>query len=244
MQRFDYEPASDVGVPLLHRPTSVLREPGLSAQAIQYLTQRFLRLYMSRVHGLTVRGSEHLPTRPPFVMIANHTSHLDAVSLAVSLPRSWASKTYPLAAGDVFFKSLAQASMSSLLINALPVRRRSASRHAIEHLRERLDGDRCVFILFPEGTRSVDGRLGAFKSGLGMLVAQRSVPVVPCHIHGAHACWPRDRRLPRPGRVSVSIGPPLRFDAVEDCRSGWSTVADRCAAAVRDLADSAAGQRS
>jgi 1-acyl-sn-glycerol-3-phosphate acyltransferase len=126
--------------------------------------------------------------------------------------------------------------LSSLLLNALPMQRQRTQRHALADLRTRLVEDRCGLVLFPEGTRSASGELQPFKAGLGMLVAGTEVPIVPCHVEGAFAAWPRTKRWPRPRRVKVRIGAPLRFTDVADCRDGWAEVVQRAENAVRGLA--------
>ena len=79
--------------------------------------------------------------------------------------------------------------------------------------------------------------MGRFKPGLGMLVAGRAVPVVPCRLGGTAAAWPAASRFPKPGRaITASIGPPLRFDHVADDRDGWDAVATSTEDAVRRLA--------
>src|SRR5207253_1083373 len=121
-------------------------------------------------------------------------------------------KAYPIAAGDTFFEEPVVAAFAAAFINALPVSRKSAGRHALDDLRYKLIEERCVYILFPEGTRSRDGRMGRFKAGLGMLVAGADVPVVPCHLDGTFAALPPHRKRPRCERITLRIGEPLRFD--------------------------------
>ena len=92
-----------------------------------------------------------------------------------------------------------------------------------------------MLILFPEGTRSRTGDMGRFRPGIGTLVAAHPIPVVPCFLAGAHAAWPPGRRLPRPGRLHLVIGPSLRFSEAPISRAGTVAVAEACEAAVRAL---------
>ncbi len=91
-------------------------------------------------------------------------------------------------------------------------------------LRERLSSGHTAYILFPEGTRTRTGKLGRFKPGLGMLVAESKVPVVPCYIDGAFAALPPDRRFPRPRRIVIRVGSPLAFENVRNNSAGWKEV--------------------
>jgi 1-acyl-sn-glycerol-3-phosphate acyltransferase len=235
VKKWELRPARDLGMPLGERMASERREPGLlESVACMFggvVTRSLLRVW----HRLAVEGREHLPAAAPFVLIANHTSHLDALVLASLVPWRVRRDLFPLAAGDVFFESTSRAVLSAAFLNALPMRRRAVGRHALDDLRRRLAEDRCAFVLFPEGTRATDGELARFKPGIGMLVAGTEVPVVPCHIEGAHRAWPKGARVPRPLPLRVRVGPPLRFADQADDRAGWMQIADACEQAVRAL---------
>ena len=115
--------------------------------------------------------------------------------------------------------------------------RRNCAAQALRQLRQRLLEEPCAYILFPEGTRSRDGRMGRFKCGLGMLVAGTEVPVVPCHLRGTFAALPPHRRWPRFRRITLTFGAPLRFAGAANDRDGWEGVAASTEAAIRSLAD-------
>ena len=169
-------------------------------------------------------------------MVANHSSHLDAITLAAALPWPLRRFAFPIAAGDVFFETPAVALFSAMMLNALPMWRKSCGPHAMQQLRERLISEPTIYVLFPEGTRSRDGNLGRFKPGLGMIVAESEVPVVPCYLHGAHAACPPDRKLPLPLPLHLRIGAPLSFAGIKNERAGWQEIAARLEAAVTAFA--------
>jgi 1-acyl-sn-glycerol-3-phosphate acyltransferase len=197
-----------------------------------------VRAYVAGFHHLSVTGRENLPLAAPFVLVANHCSHLDTLSLLAAMPRNLSGRTFALAAGEVFFASLPAAGFAAFAINALPVWRKRTSAGDLAFLRERLVEDKLILILFPEGTRSRTGEMAAFKPGLGGLVAGLDVPVVPCLLDGTFAAWPAGRRLPRPRRVGLRIGVPLSFATTANDKRGWVTVAAACEAAVRSLGNS------
>jgi 1-acyl-sn-glycerol-3-phosphate acyltransferase len=89
--------------------------------------------------------------------------------------------------------------------------------------------------LFPEGTRARDARLAAFKPGLGMLVAETPIPVVPCYLEGTWQALSPQHKFPRPKKIIVHIGQPLSFLAVKNDRSGWQEIAGAAQAAVESL---------
>lgn len=235
MKDWDLRPARDHGMTPGARLRSPLREGGLGSRLVAACWQGAVRGYLQAMHGFRVEGPEQWP-EPPFVMVANHASHLDALALSAALPRRLASRAFALAAGDTFFASGATAAFAAYAINALPVWRNRTSARDIEGLRARLHEDRAVLILFPEGTRTRTGEMGQFKPGVGALVAGSPVPVLPCRLEGAFAAWPAARRLPRPGRLVLRVGAPLRFDDAVTNRAGLQAVSAACEAAVRGLA--------
>lgn len=235
MKPWDFEPAHDLDLPLRERLKSVRRESGLIETLARASWWRGVRCYLKAQHNFEIQGREHLPQRAPFIMVANHSSHLDALCLAAPIASHLRDRTFPIAAGDTFFESDLSSAFAAGLLNALPLWRRRAGANAIEELRDRLVHEPCGYVLFPEGTRSRSGEMGAFKAGVGMLVAQTTVPIVPCYLRGTFQAWPPDAKKPRRGRVSLRVGAPLRFASVPNERAGWEQIARETEAAVRRL---------
>jgi 1-acyl-sn-glycerol-3-phosphate acyltransferase len=235
MDPWTYKPASDLELSPVQRARSVKREPGLASNVLHLCCHSVSRLYLRLYHRFTIEGAGNLPHEPPFILVGNHASHLDALALAAALPRRLGSRVFPVAAGDVFFETPVTSILSSLILNALPMWRKKCGPHALAELRARLVGEPCGLILFPEGGRSRDGRMQPFRAGLGMLTVGTSVPVVPCYLHGTFAAFPSGSRLPRPHRVRLRVGQPLYFDATPNCREGWQQVVASVEAAVRRL---------
>lgn len=231
---FRLRPARDLGLSPGARLRSLSREPGLAGLALQALWRAAVRAYLRLAHRLEVEGRANLPA-PPFVLVANHTSHLDAPALMAGLGGAAARRAHALAAGDLFFGSTAAAAFSAYALSALPVWRGRTGRHALATLRARLAEDALVYVLFPEGTRARDGVMKPFQPGLGALVCATPVPVVPALIAGAFEAWPPQRRWPRPGRVRVRIGPAISAADLADDPRGWAEAASRAEAAVRAL---------
>ncbi len=235
MSDWKYEPAGDVGLPAGEQWRSLARESGLPSVAANLAWTGLCGGYLRAAHGFRVERGELLPKRAPYVVVANHSSHLDAIVLAASLPRAHRSSAFPIAAGDTFFETKAAAAFAAMFLNALPMWRGKCGAHAMETLRARLIEGRSIYLLFPEGTRSRTGTMGKFRSGIGMLVAGTSVPIVPAWIDGAHAAMPPGARCPRRGTVRVRVGSPRDFLDVANDRAGWTQIAATLEAEVRAL---------
>ena len=239
MDEWKLQPARDLGLSLGERWRSLRRESGLIETAAHVLAWTIVQPYLAVCHRLAIHGREHLPAEPPFVLVANHASHLDALVLASSLPWWMRDRVFPIAAGDTFFETPVVAAFAAGVLNALPMWRRRRGPHALEQLRQRLLDEPCAYILFPEGTRSRTGTMAPFRAGLGMLVAETPVSVIPCYLHGTFQALPPDRRWPRLGRITLRIGAGLIFSSVPNDRGGWEKIAAATEAAVRYLAGQA-----
>jgi 1-acyl-sn-glycerol-3-phosphate acyltransferase len=236
MEEWRYQPARDLALKGEERRKSLLREVGLESAVSCFLWRCLTRSYLFLGHRLQILGHENLPKRGSFVLIANHSSHLDAIVLAAALPSRYVGRVFPIAAGDTFFTKPATSLFATACMNALPIWRKNCGAHALDDLRERLVRDECTYILFPEGTRTRTGKMAAFKAGLGRLVAGTEVPVVPCYIDGAWAALPPERNWPRPKKIRMRIGAPLVFEKASLDREGWESIRVATEGAVRALA--------
>ena len=235
MDPWELQPAKDHGLPPHDRLRSLQRESGLISTGLHATWWGFVRGYLKVWHGLKVVGGEHIPRQPPFVLVANHASHLDALVLASPMRWTVRDHVFPIAAGDVFFETPAVSAFAALCLNALPMWRKKCGRHALQELRTRLVEEPCAYILFPEGTRSRDGSMTSFKTGIGMIVAGTNVPIVPCYLHGCHEAFPPDTKWPRRRPIEVRVAPPLNFADTGNDRAGWEHVATQLESAVRGL---------
>lgn len=237
MEKWHYKAAKDQDLRVIERSRSVRRDPGLVGASACAFRWGMVRFFLRYAHRLKVDGLEHIPREVPFVLIANHASHLDALVLASVLPVTLNHRVFPIGAGDTFFRYKTTAVLSSLFLNVLPMARDGSGGGSLLQLRERLVDGECGYMIFPEGTRTRSGEMGRFKAGVGMLTAGTSVPVVPCFLKGTFEAWPSSRHLPRPGRVTLRIGSPLAFSDVENDRSGWRAIAGVLESAVCKLAE-------
>jgi 1-acyl-sn-glycerol-3-phosphate acyltransferase len=235
MEPWKLQPARDTGLTPSERFRSVRRESGLLESLAHQVCFSLVRSYFAFAHRLRIKGREKLPPHGPFVLAANHCSHLDALALGAALTPRHRERAFPIAAGDVFFQSTVTSTFSAIMLNALPMWRKNCGPHALADLRRKLQEERAVFIIFPEGGRSRTGSVMSFKHGLGMLVAETSVPVVPCGLDGTFQALPPHRKVPRPVSVKLSIGDALEFASTPNDRTGWSQIAATIESRVRDL---------
>jgi 1-acyl-sn-glycerol-3-phosphate acyltransferase len=168
-----------------------------------------MRLSRPLVHALArlffrIRfiGTEHVPAAGPVVLVANHVSYMDPVLLAIPIHRPLRYMTL-----EHFFRV---PGFGALIrgCGAFPVRGAEADRQAVRTAIRILRAGE-VLVIFPEGGRSRDGRLLPFQAGAFRIALQTDAPVVPATLAGAFAAWPPQRRLPRPGRITVTYHPPL-----------------------------------
>ncbi|OFR86338.1 MULTISPECIES: lysophospholipid acyltransferase family protein [Micrococcus] len=158
-----------------------------------------------------VEGVANVPAAGPFIVASNHLSFLDSVILQALSPRMvhfFAKAEYFTAPGlkgkamKWFFES----------VGSIPVQRgeQAASVAALDSLVELLETGSGVGI-YPEGTRSRDGRLYRGRTGVGWLTLTTGAPVVPVGLIGTERLQAPDDRLPKPHRFTVRFGEPLHF---------------------------------
>jgi long-chain acyl-CoA synthetase len=163
----------------------------------------------------SVEGAEHLESLDgPVLICPNHASHLDAPLVRAALPPRLRDRTAIAAAADVWFDGSPVGPMTELALGAIPFGRSSDVRASLERVGE-LVNDGYSVVIFPEGTRSADGRMVPLREGIGLLATSLRVPVVPVHIAGAHQILPKGAWLPRRrggAGVRVRFGTPLDVD--------------------------------
>lgn len=171
-----------------------------------------------------VVGTEHVPVNGPYLIACNHASHLDPPLIGSQIARQMR-----------FFarKTLWQSRFIGWWldqIETIAVDRDSGDVGAIRKVLAALNEDRAV-VLFPEGTRSPDGRLQKPKAGVGLMACKSGVPVVPCRIYGSAEAFGKGRLLPRLGApITIVFGAPLQAADYDDPSLGkarYETAAQR-----------------
>ena len=232
MTEWKYEPFDCLQRPISESLTVFPREKDISFSAIRFFWNGVMRLWLKLYFRLKISGKQHLPKMGNFVLISNHSSHLDAICLLASLPFRSISTTFALAAKDYFFSTFFRSFFAAIAFNALPFEREKNPRRSLELCADVLSASQSALVMFPEGTRSLDGQMQPFKSGLGFLVAGTDRLVVPAHISGAHQAWAKGSFFPKPKKIRVQIGPPLVFKDVPRTKEGYAHIAKTTQQAV------------
>ena len=159
------------------------------------------------VFGFRSRFDEPLPRHGGLLVLSSHQSHLDPLLLGLATDRRLSS----LARSSLYrFKPFG---FVITALDAVPIDREASAVAAMKVVIARLQAGAAV-IVFPEGTRTGDGRLGDIKAGFAILAKRARVPIAPVAIVGAYECWPRTRLFPRPGRIRLEFGRVLTADHV------------------------------
>ncbi|MEO0211085.1 MAG: AMP-binding protein [candidate division WOR-3 bacterium] len=172
--------------------------------SIYLLLHHFVRAYFR----LRVHNQHMVPRTGSFIVATNHTSLMDFPVVLTSLPWSRIKDVVAPAAKDFFFEKTLRKILVQIAFRAFPLERFG---NFLEGLRAtaRMIKEGYSVILFPEGMRSKDGRLGDFKPGVGALSYELGVPVLPAYIRGAHRAFPKGSAFPKPVRVDVIFGEPV-----------------------------------
>lgn len=187
-----------------------------------YALGRFVITPLARIiYRPRVEGSAAVPKAGPVIFASNHLSFIDSIVIPVAAPRPvhfLAKSSYFDGAG--FSGWVSRQFFTS--IGAIPVKRGAgqAALEALDQQRQLLDEGKAV-ALYPEGTRSLDGRLYKGRTGVAFLALQTGAPVVPVGLIGTDAVMPVGAKMPSRGkRVTVRFGAPLDLAHHGSAQSG------------------------
>ncbi|HUZ52183.1 MAG TPA: lysophospholipid acyltransferase family protein [Streptosporangiaceae bacterium] len=183
-------------------------------------------------------GAENVPATGGAILASNHLSVLDSFYLPLLLDRpvTFAAKSEYFTGkrptdrlAGAYLRATKQLSVD-----------RAGARAAQEMLEAALGllNDGALFGIYPEGTRSPDGRLYRGRTGIGWLALHARVPVIPVAMVGTQRMLPPGQKVPRPGRIQVKVGKPLNFDEYVDQPAGARqrrAVTDQVMDVIREL---------
>ncbi len=173
---------------------------------VRSLLKLLLTLVMKVYGRLSVTGIENLPDKGPYIIAPNHLSYADAPSVGAAIARDTADQIFSLGATG-FFEGPVMSPIARLL-HVIPVDMETRLYNALQLSAYVLRRGK-ILLVFPEGSRSRDGRIKEFKKGVGIIAKELNVPIVPVAIRGTYEMLPPGRLFPRPARISVSFGKPV-----------------------------------
>jgi 1-acyl-sn-glycerol-3-phosphate acyltransferase len=174
---------------------------------VYYLGWLFFRFIYRFYFGWRVFNPERVPLQGPVILASNHASFLDPPLVGAGIKRG--------------INYLARESLFRFPVvgwvlhrwQSVPVDREGGGAKGLKAILERLLAGGAI-ILFPEGTRTRDGKLQPARSGIGLTVIKSTAPVVPVRVFGTFEAYGRHLRLPRPRRIMVKYGRPMLFEAL------------------------------
>ena len=170
------------------------------------------RLFAQALTRVRVEGDlDAIPATGPVILASNHVSNLDGVVLGAWLVPRIPRRIHMLGKKEMFdWPVIGYVARNG---GVHPVDRGGADVEAFR-LAQRILEQGHILLIFPEGTRSRDGRLQEARDGLAMLALRTGAPIVPIGVADSDHVWPRGQKLPRPrpgGRVTIRIGSPFRL---------------------------------
>ena len=174
----------------------------------QILKKIFFKFYLK----IIIKGGDFnslIAKHPKLLVISNHSSHLDAISIASSIPFFHWQHLYTTVAKDYFFSNAFIRFFAKHCLRAVPIERSYGIRESLvlcTNLIEKLN--QIWLVIFPEGTRSQDGALQPFKRGVTLLAEKTKTPILFLFLEGTFELWPKGKIFPPPGgKLTLHIGP-------------------------------------
>ncbi|MGN0233965.1 MAG: AMP-binding protein [Bacteroidaceae bacterium] len=196
VEQIDWHTLLAQSSPHLELPTASARYP---------FHIKVARLFFKVYNHLDITGTENIPAHGPFILAANHQSYMDGLLVLTGLSRKVISQCYFYAKEDHF--QSASRRMIARHHNIILMERANL-KDSILKMAEVLKQGKNI-VIFPEGSRTHSGKVGAFKKTFAILSQELGVPIVPVRISGAYEAMPRGQAFLSPHRVSVRYLPPV-----------------------------------
>ena len=198
---------------ILHAEPSAVPESEAGKNMLQEILWETGGSLFRRFFDFRAGGLEHLPQDRPYLIAANHTSHLDGACVYAAVCShvdhlNIATSEHYLADSELrwFLYTFA---------NAIPFDGQGNFADGLVRARQSV-GVRRPLLVFPEGTRSVNGQLQPFKAGVGLVAYELDAPIVPLHIAGTHEALPKGTRTPSRHPLRLLFGSPLETTSFKE----------------------------
>lgn len=195
---------------------------------LYFVLWKLARAAARALFKLRLEGAENIPKKGPAILAMNHQSFLDPPMAGCVVE------------GEIYYlarKSLLDKPVLKWLlprINVIPVDRDGQDRSALKTIIRLLEQGHRVLV-FPEGTRSRDGRLLPAKPGLGLIAAKTGAPVIPLRIFGSREALPREGGGLRFVPIRIFAGEPMRFEGAAKGKDDYQQISDAVMAAIARL---------
>ncbi len=201
--------ADDEVKPLWQRLPSPIKDLGQSALDLGR------GVAFNTLFKVKIKGREHIPFNQQSIVIANHCSHLD-LGLVKEALSPYGDQLCALAAQDYFFDDEYKEALLGQFTLLLPVDRTASLERSLKPAEDAIAQGYNVLI-YPEGTRSTDGELQEFRSGVGYLQRKTKLPILPLYLKGTYRALPKGETIPKLGRsLSAKIGPLISADLFDE----------------------------
>ncbi|MNJ96820.1 2-acyl-glycerophospho-ethanolamine acyltransferase [compost metagenome] len=231
MKDWNYENEQWTKLPtyLKHLPLFT-RHMDWTSVIVRFLWSIYLKNFVFKFYiRLSVKGTpfkELYRTNPKLIIIANHASHLDATSITAAIPRRYWLSLYIAAAKDYFFSNPFFTFFSQHCLGAIPIDRKDRKGEAINLIIRLLtELPRIWLIIFPEGTRSKDGKIQDFKRGVSIFSERSQTPILFTYLEGVMELWPKGQLFAKPGKLTLHVGPvhpPAPIEEVQRAYREWA----------------------
>ncbi len=224
--KYDNEQWTQLPTYLKHLPLFT-RAYDWTSVFFRFLWSVYLKVVFTVYIRLKVVGDYHsiYEKYPRLLIISNHGSHLDATSIAASIPSKYWLDLYIAAAKDYFFSNPFFTFFSQHCLGAIPIDRKDRKGEAINLITQLLTRlDRIWLILFPEGTRTPDGKIHEFKRGVSVFAEKTKTPILLLFLDGNTKLMPKGTPFARPGKLTIHVGPvlqPCPIDEVYKAYKDW-----------------------
>lgn len=186
-----------------HRLPKIVERDGFNP-FVYHISRVFFLCYLWIFHRYATHGLKHVPREGGCILVSNHASFLDPIAVCCNI---WNRHVYFLTR-DTLFKQSRFMRWWAIAVGTLPIDRTKGDIRALKGTINLVRHGN-MFCLFPEGTRTRDGRLQPVKAGIGFLIEKAGVPVIPVYISGSFEAFSRDTRWIKPRKIAVYFGKPV-----------------------------------
>ncbi|WP_072682744.1 1-acyl-sn-glycerol-3-phosphate acyltransferase [Arcobacter sp. LA11] len=178
----------------------------------------FVKPLIFLVTGISIKGKENIPKDEPYIIIANHNSHLDILAIMSMYKSDAVIDVNPVAASDYFFKNKYLKWISLNLIGIIPINRkikRKGTAHPLDEVYKKIE-EKKTLIIFPEGSRGEPEELQKFKNGIGHIAKKYpNLKILPVVLENAGKALPKNEALFVPLIIKLEVKKAFTFNDLD-----------------------------